>query len=400
MFPPPLSKMPWHKRLRWRLVGSQFLVVLVGVTIMLLATAVILQHAPVLLQSSLTALVQNPQQLPQITDTLLLSFGRVVSLSVLVAALAAATTGTITSIWLWRSIITPLRRAADSSQRVADGRYTERMEVPENSGEAMIQLVTSLNMMAEALARVEQQRIELLGNITHELRTPLAGLKGYLEGLMDGLFPPNEETFAWMLQEIDRLQRLVNDLQSLSQVEAGQFNLALQPFAVQSVALRVMEQLRPQAQAIGVTLANEWPKTAVTVHADPDRTAQIMLNLVGNALRYTPPGGHITLAIGIDGRFAQVQVRDTGIGIPPALLPYVFERFYRVDVSRSRASGGSGIGLTISRHLVWAMGGEITATSAGEGQGSTFSFTLPLDPLTQSLQTSYADFANGRYTPS
>lgn len=371
--------MIWYKRLRWRLIGSQILVVLVGVGMMAVATGVLVrQVAPPIIESQLTALQIDAAQRQQVGAAMGQLFRNGVLTSVLLAALAALVAGVVSSWVLWRILIAPLQEMAESSQRIANGRYDERVQVPDNSGEAMAQLVVNFNQMAAALAGVEQQRVTLLGNISHELRTPLTGLKGYLEGLVDGLFPATEETFGWMTAEVDRLQRLVQDIQHLSRVEAGQIKLNMQTFSLEEIVQRVATQLQPQVQEKGVVFRVEMPKTAVSVHADPDRAAQVMLNLLGNAIRYTPAGGEVVLGVSQNGRFAKITVADTGIGIPAAALPYLFERFYRVDQSRARKSGGSGIGLTISRHLVWAMGGEIRATSDGENQGSQFAFTLPL----------------------
>jgi histidine kinase len=232
--------------------------------------------------------------------------------------------------------------------------------------------------MTATLADIERERVTLLGNIAHELRTPLAGLKGYLEGLLDGLFPANEETFAWMAQEVDRLGRLVNDIQHLSRIEAGQFKLDFQTVAVEQLVQRVVSQLGLQAQSKQITLQLTPSNGPTLVLADADRAAQVVINLVGNAIRYTPDGGTVQIAVAAADGFAEISVQDNGIGIPAESLPYLFERFYRVDQSRARTSGGSGIGLTISRHLVWAMGGELTAVSDGPYQGSCFTFTLPL----------------------
>lgn len=376
---PAPPKMAWYKRLRWRLIAAQFLVALVGVVVMIL-TAVVLMPGmgAAVIRPLLNALLAGSASLPETEQALITAFRQAVLLSVFLAAIAAVTAGVISSLMLWRTLIIPLRQVAQSSRRIADGRTDERVHVPDNSGEAMAQLVINFNEMAESLAQVEQQRVALLGNISHELRTPLTGLKGYLEGLMDGLFPANEETMGWMLHEVDRLSRLVEDIQSLSRVEAGQISLHLAPFELRELAERVLAALRPQAQAQAIELVLVVPDTAVIILADPDRTAQVLINLVGNALRYTPPDGRVTIHIWAELHQAYTAVTDTGIGIPAEALPYLFERFYRVDRSRARSSGGSGIGLTISRHLIWAMGGEITAVSAGEDQGSTFTFTLPL----------------------
>jgi histidine kinase len=195
---------------------------------------------------------------------------------------------------------------------------------------------------------------------------------------MDGLFTGDPETFAQMSQEVRRLHRLVDDLQALSLVEAGQISLHPGNFDLIPLVERVVTQLKPQAVAQGMELIVETEQPELSVNADPDRTAQVLLNLVGNAIRYTPEGGSIIVALSAANRMARVEVQDNGPGIPAEALPYIFERFDRVDRSRARRSGGSGIGLTIARHLVWAMGGDLTAASAGPNQGSTFTFTLPL----------------------
>ena len=295
---------------------------------MFVVTSVLVrQAASPIIESQLAALQIDEAQRQQVGATMGQLFRNGVLASVLIAALAALVAGVFSSWVLWRILIAPLQEMAESSQRIANGRFDERVRVPDNSGEAMAQLVVSFNQMAEALAEVEQQRVTLLGNISHELRTPLTGIKGYLEGLVDGLFPANEETFGWMTAEVERLQRLVQDIQHLSRVEAGQIRLNMQTFSLEESVQRVAAQLQPQATAKGVVLRVEGVETAVYIHADPDRTAQVMLNLLGNAIRYTPAGGEVRLAVSKNGREARITVADSGIGIPADALPYLFERF-------------------------------------------------------------------------
>lgn len=371
--------MRWYKRLRWRLIGSQFLVAVVGVTVMIIATQmIIINPAPRIIRAQLSQLLENPAQIAQTEALLLLDFRNAVFASVAFAAIAAVIAGVGSSIIIWRTLILPLRTVAQRSQRIADGRYGERVDVPTNSGEAMIKLVTSFNQMTESLEQIEQQRVALLGNISHELRTPLTGLNGYVEGLSDGLFEPSEETFAWMMEEIQRLSRLVDDIHSLSRIEAGQFSLDLRPFALQPIINRIVTQISPQLKEKKVSLNTQSENGPITLSADKDRTAQILINLMSNAVRYTPENGNIWLTVKTKANQAIIIVKDDGIGIPTDALPYLFERFYRVDQSRARATGGSGIGLTISRHLAWAMGGNITAHSDGSNKGSAFVLTLPL----------------------
>lgn len=373
--------MPWYKRLRWRLVGLQFLVASVGVAIMMVATRVIiLSSAPAVIRPKLIELTQDTSQLAVVEEGLIIAFRNAVLGSVGIAAVGAVVVGTISSLVLWRTLVVPLRRTALASQRVADGRYGERLPIPDNAGEALAKLSMNFNQMAAALEETEQQRITLIGNVTHELRTPLTGLKGFVEGLADGMFPPNDETFSLMELEIDRLARLVEDIQVLSRVESGALKLNFQTFDAAKVVAQTVAQARPQALAKSIALSLSEAITPIRVHADRDRTAQILINLIGNAIRYTPAGGTVTVQIipHPEHYTAEITITDTGVGITADALPYVFERFYREDDSRSRQSGGSGVGLTISRHLAWAMGGEITAVSEGKGKGSQFTLTLPM----------------------
>lgn len=375
--------MQFYRRLRWRLIGAPLLVAIVGTSCMLVLTYLIaFQLAPDLLNQQLIALLENPDQIERTQGLLLDTFRSILIRSVLIAAIFAMTTGVIYSVILWSSLVIPLRNIAASSQRIANGRYEERVEMPQqNVGEAITQVVTNFNQMADALETVEKKRVALIGDVTHELRTPLTSLRGYLEGLQDGLFEPNAETLAILQNEVDRLSRLVEDIQTLSKVESRAIKLDIRPINLNEIVEQVVFQFQPQASQQNVDLiCREEKGKPIVVTADQDRTIQILTNLVGNALRYTPEGGEVQLRINHQGKgagTAAIIVSDTGIGIPAEALPYVFERFYRVDGSRSRESGGSGVGLTISRHLAWMMGGELTAASQGKNQGSTFTLILP-----------------------
>jgi histidine kinase len=345
-----------RRSLRWRIVAVQALVVVVGVVTLLITAALIAERTVA------------PQLLPV--------FRSAVGQALAAAALAALVVGLGASALLTREILRPLRDLASSSRRIASGNYGERVAVPQ--AEELAEVAENFNQMAEELARVEQQRVALIGNVAHELRTPLAGLEGYLEGMLDGVLPSDQETIGAMQHEVRRLRRLVDDLQQLSRVEAGQVALQIERFALAPVVERVVAQLRPQLSGQALDALAGPPDAPLWVRADPDRTAQILVNLIGNAIRYTPEDGRIAVRVWREDGQALVAVEDSGIGIPPEALPYLFERFYRVDPSRSRGSGGSGIGLTIARHLAWAMGGDIAVTSQGLGRGSAFTLTLPL----------------------
>ena len=368
------------RQLKWRIIAGHMLVVIVGVlALALVSELLILRVSPENIRDYLTPLTntQTPAEIDAITANLVETFYRdALFRALLIAAASAIVAGLLTSLFLAREILRPLTQFANSSRRIAQGRYSERVAVPTSTELATV--ATNFNQMAEALEHVEQTRVALISNVMHELRTPLTGLEGYLEGLMDGLFTNEPETFVQMSHEVRRLKRLVNDLQALSQVEAGQISLHLEKFDLLPVVERVTAQLKPQAVAQCLQLTEIYTQPEISVRADIDRTVQILVNMLGNAIRYTLENGCITVTVSQEGHTARVEVQDDGLGIPAEALPYIFERFYRVDRSRSRSSGGSGIGLTISRHLAWAMGGDLIAASPGENQGSTFTFTLPL----------------------
>ena len=295
------------------------------------------------------------------------SLGYAVTASVLAALLV--------SLFLSRRIVAPVRTLTDASQHIAEGHYEKRVDV--NGSDEIAQLATRFNQMALQLEQVESMRRQLIGDVTHELRTPLTSIKGYMEGLVDGVLPSTPETFNQIHREADRLSRLVDDLQELSRVEAKAYSLDIRFVAVSNLVQTTVKRLSPQAIAKRITLHTNLPADLLTLQADEDRITQVLVNLVANAIQYTPEGGDVTISVVHQANEIHISVKDSGVGIPPEHLANLFTRFYRVDKSRSRnAGGGSGIGLTIAKHLVEAHGGRIWAESNGEGQGSTFTFSL------------------------
>jgi histidine kinase len=295
--------------------------------------------------------------------------------ALLLALLAAGVVAVLVSLLLSRGVVAPVRVLTAASERIAGGHYDER--VPAAGFDELGQLARSFNQMAEKLEQVESMRRQLIGDVSHELRTPLTAIKGSMEGLVDGVLPATPETYQQIHTEAGRLARLVDDLQELSRVEAGTFPLDIQPVELSALVQTTLKQFTSQAQAKGIELRSDLQPDLPLVLADWDRITQVLTNLVGNAMQYTPAGGQITILSGRNQDEVRVSVVDTGIGIPADQLPHLFTRFYRVDKSRSRqAGGGSGIGLTIARHLVESHGGRIWAESFGEGKGSSFTFTL------------------------
>ena len=317
--------------------------------------------------------MQGPVMTQEFFGSFRAGFNDALFWAVLVAILLAL----LVSILLSRSVIAPVRAMTSASQRIAEGHYNERVSA--SGADELGQLAGSFNRMAERLEETETMRRQLIGDVTHELRTPLTTIKGSMEGLMDGILPPTPETFEQIYKEADRLNHLVDDLQELSRVEAGAYELDLQPVSVSELVSITLKRLRRQFDEKGISVNTEIPPDLPLVMVDVDRIGQVLVNLIGNALHYTPEGGTVWITASRVANNLQVSVRDTGIGIPAKHLPRIFDRFYRVDKSRSRRiGGGSGIGLTIARHLVEAHKGKIWAESDGEGKGSTFTFSLPV----------------------
>jgi signal transduction histidine kinase len=279
---------------------------------------------------------------------------------------------------LGRAVLRPVRDLTEAAGRMARGDLSAR--VATGAGDEIGQLARSFNAMADALERQEALRRDMVGDVAHELRTPLSNLRCQIEALEDGLVPPDAATIGSLREETLLLARLVDDLQQLSLAEAGALKLAFEPLAPGELVSSTLAALQPAAEAAGVTLAAEVGAGLPAVRADRERVAQVLRNLVTNALQHTPAGGRVTVAAGAVTDAVRFTVSDTGRGIPAEHLPRVFERFHRVDPSRTRATGGAGLGLAIVRRLVEAHGGTVAVESV-EGRGSTFSFTLPLAPI-------------------
>ena len=293
------------------------------------------------------------------------------------AAGAAVVVAVLISLFFSRRILRPLQGMMQASQRIADGHYDER--VTAEGVDELGQLATRFNQMAGKLERVEAMRRQLIGDVSHELRTPLTAIKGSMEGLMDGILPATDETYQQIHQEADRLNRLVDDLQELSRVEAGAYEMNLRPTQIAPLMETLAKRFHQQFESKRVKLDLSLPADLPPVLADEHRILQVLTNLTGNALQYTPEGGMVTVSAVRKNGSVLISVRDTGAGIAPEHLSHLFDRFYRVDKSRSRAAGGgSGIGLTIAKFLIEAHRGVINVESEGIGKGSVFSFTLPV----------------------
>lgn len=270
-----------------------------------------------------------------------------------------------------RRMVLPLEDLLKASDRVGQGDYSVRVE--EKGPREARSLARAFNDMASRLDRLDEQRRDLMADVTHELRTPLTVVQGNLEGMLDGLYPANEATLSSLVDEIKIISRLVEDLRTLALAESGALQLKKEPTDLAMLVQDAVSPFQTQADAKHVKIKLEILPDLPWVELDPGRMRQVLTNLLANAVRYTPEGGMVSLRFRqADGR-ALLEVQDSGLGIPPDELTHVFERFHK-----SSDSGGMGLGLAIAKHLVEAHGGTITAESA-PGQGTKMKVELPLE---------------------
>ncbi len=281
------------------------------------------------------------------------------------------------SLLLARQIASPTRALTAAARRVAGGDYGQR--VPVRSRDELGELAMAFNSMAEALGHQEELRRRLAADIAHELRTPLAIIQANLEAIQDGVRPLSTAAVADIHEETQLLARLVADLRDLSLAEAGQLTLRREPTDLGALARAAIAKFEAPARDKGIRLRVEAADDLPKADVDPDRLAQILGNLLDNALRHVPEGGLVTVSVkpGTVPDMVEVAVTDNGPGIPSEHLPYIFDRFYRADPARSRKQGGSGIGLAVVRQLTEAHGGRVRVESAA-GRGTTFHLQFPV----------------------
>ncbi|MDM9580841.1 MULTISPECIES: HAMP domain-containing sensor histidine kinase [unclassified Nostoc] len=357
--------------LRGRLFFSHLVVMIVGVASLVSISKI---SSPRLFVLHLEGLENQGFDLIDVRAELVTGFELAWQRSTIWSVLVGTTAAGGLSYWVSRRIMQRLTEMEQITQKFAAGQMDARLpvsDIPELSG-----LSASFNRMAASLEGVEARRREVIGDMTHELRTPLTVVRGYLEELADGEIEASPEIYRRLAKETRRLERLVNDLQELSKAEAGYLPINIQRVNLYPLLESLVEKFTDQLLEDGPVMLLQCPSVLPPVLADIDRTEQVLVNLLGNAVRYTNEGS-ITITVGIDASQLWIAVSDTGIGIAPENLPHVFERFWRADQSRDRHSGGTGIGLTISRRLIELQGGQIQVESELK-VGSTFRFFLPL----------------------
>jgi signal transduction histidine kinase len=280
----------------------------------------------------------------------------------------------IVARWLARGMTQPLRDMAQAARRMEVGDYSRRVHTL--SRDEVGQLAAAFNRMSEELENLESSRRDLVANVSHELKTPIAAIRAHVENLLDGVEQPNPETLQVMLSQSERLGRLVEQLLDLSNLESGEVPLHREAVPLAPLVGQVVSEIRVARADRRVRIEDEFPEDLPAVDADRERVHQVLFNLVDNAVRFTPDGGTVRVTAERHNGAIQVRVADTGTGISPEHLPRLFERFYRADVARTREEGGTGIGLAIARSVVEAHGGRIRAESE-LGRGSVFTFDLP-----------------------
>ena len=276
---------------------------------------------------------------------------------------------------LSRRMSSPIHALAAAARRLGRGDLSQRVQL-QGKGEVQ-ELAQAFNSMASDLEHAEQLRQNLVADVAHELRTPLSNIRGYLEAARDGVVKPDAAIIRSLNEEAMLLSRLVDDLQELSLAESGELKLLCQAEDIAQLIKQTVGAVQAEAETRGVSVSIDLPDTLPPVNVDSQRLNQVLHNLLENAVAHTGKGGTITVTATRQGDHVQVSVSDTGEGIPVEDLPNIFERFYRVDKSRARATGGSGLGLTIAKRLVEAHDGNIEAQSE-PGRGSRFSFTVPI----------------------
>jgi len=293
----------------------------------------------------------------------------------LYAALAAILIALFLGVFLARRLMRPVRELTTATRAMSKGELEQ--QVPVRSQDELGELAASFNQMSADLARANELRRQMTADIAHDLRTPLSVIAGYAEGLRDGVLPPTPETFQTVHTEAEHLSRLVEDLRTLSLADAGELTLIRQSVHPRELIERAAAAHLPRAHQLEVGLHVTSDKNLPPVNVDPERLAQVLGNLVSNALRHTPAGGQISLAAAQRGNNVQLTVQDNGIGIAPHILPRILDRFYRGDAARQAHEGESGLGLAIAKSLVELHGGKISVDST-LGEGTTFTIALPV----------------------
>jgi signal transduction histidine kinase len=314
---------------------------------------------------------------PEVTAHAEEAFASSFTIAITVAMVASLIAAGLVSWFLVRRVARPVEDLAAAAETVATGTYTVQVPTEPFSSE-LEALSTSFSHMADRLAATDASRTRLLADLAHELRTPMATLEAYIDGLEDGVVDPSAESYETMRRQVARLRRLATDLRESAAADEHALHLAPVDLDAAQVAADAVAAATPRYRTKGVELTLASAPGELRVNADPERLGQVLSNLLDNALRHTPSGGHVRVAAAVSGATAVLTVADDGDGIPVDQVQAVFDRFHRVDPSRASNDGsGSGLGLTIARAIISDHGGTLSAASDGPGTGATFTVRLP-----------------------
>jgi histidine kinase len=361
-------------RLGRKIFISHFIIIVVGVVVLLITFRL---QAPYALNQHIKQMEYLIGENEFLRENLTNTFQGALNEVVLYAVSGTLIASVIVSSFITWRIVAPVRSMIKTVVKIADGDFRQRAYFAWD--DELGDLARNFNRMAEKLHTIETNRIDLIGNVAHELRTPLASMRSLIEGIIDGVLPADFSTYSEVQKELTRLQRLVGDLENLSRAESGQIKLNLQKIDLKELLEQVVRKLQHQFREKQIDLKIEVSEPVLFIRADLERLQQVIINLLGNALQYTPSHGTVRIFTERKDNMIVCKVKDDGIGLSEKEIRHIFERFYRVDKSRSRVGGGSGIGLTIARHIIEAHGGSLQAESPGANRGSLFYFTLPLD---------------------
>lgn len=365
--------MTWWRRLHVRLFASYAAVAFAGAAVLLLTIRLLV---PALFDQRMRAgnRLGRGAANPAMHDALTAALNRSLLLALVVSLAVAAIIAAVVA----RRILRPIDDVRAAARRLAAGHYDERVAAPVEP--ELAALAADVNELGRSLADTERKRAQLVSDIAHELRTPLTTVRGYAEGMSDGVIAPAPDVLAAVLAEVDRLEGLARDLSTLSRIDEGVLTVRHDLVDVGALVADVVRRLRTLADRKGVSLLlDPAPEGALVVEGDGERLGQVVANLVTNAVTYTPVGGQVSVALARRPTTVVIAVTDTGVGLDGDDQQRVFDRFYRVE-GVARPPGGSGIGLSIARAITRAHGGDVTASSPGRGRGTTFTVELPLHP--------------------
>lgn len=304
-------------------------------------------------------------------ETFLVS--RITNAALIAGLIAGALALLLASVLAYR-LLRPVRELTHAAERMASGDLSQR--VPVRGNDELATLGIAFNQMADALQQAEESRRAMTADIAHELRNPLAVQRANLEALQDGIYPLSPDTLAPILEQNQLLTRLVDDLRTLALADSGQLDLVLVPTDLSKLVPRVVERFNLQAASRAIVIEMRLPASAPVIPLDAQRVEQILNNLISNALRHTPDGGRVVIELSVAAAHVSLTVHDSGAGISPQALPYIFDRFYRADKSRARLEGGTGLGLAIARKIAEAHGGSLTGDNHPDG-GAIFTLKFP-----------------------